>query len=119
MNLRINADALRFRLSAEDFTVLCRESLLQDSTPLHETLAINFRILCAPLPEPSTCNHLHLASHSDAHGIFLTLTVTPEALTQLDADAPNKDGIRDFKTLADGRILTLDLAIDLHSRNKT
>lgn len=116
MNLRISPQSIRFRMSAEEYAELRRAARLEGVTALGAGQALHYRILCTTLPAAG--RQLELASTSDAQGMQLTLTVTPEALAQLDPEAPSKEGVKDEQRDAAGEMLTLGLEIDIRREKR-
>ncbi|MGV0998344.1 MAG: DUF7009 family protein [Fluviibacter sp.] len=113
MNLRINPDSIRFRVSAADFSQLCETGYLEQQTPLALHQQLQYTLKLSALPAETTCNLLHLDTMHTPSGLHVVLYISPAAQAQLNADTPSKDGIRDFKTLTDGTMLTLGLEIDI------
>ena len=115
MNLRISPRSIRFRMSAEAFAELGRAGLLQGVTTLGAGQSLHYCIRCTALPGG---RQLELASTSDAQGMQLTLSVSPEALAQLDAEAPSKEGIKDEQKDAAGATLSIGLEIDIRREKR-
>lgn len=113
MNLRINPDSIRFRLSAADFSQLCETGYLAQQTPLAQHQELRYTLRLSALPAETTCNLLHLDTMHTPSGLHIVLHISPAAQAQLNAGTPSKDGIKDFKTLTDGTMLTLALEIDI------
>ena len=116
MNLRISPRSIRFRMSAEAFAELRSAGLLQGVTTLGAGQALHYCIRCATLSGAG--RQLELGSTSDAQGMQLTLSVSPEALARLDPEAPSKEGIKDEQSDAAGETLSLGLEIDIRREKR-
>ena len=118
MNLRINSDSVRFRLDVNDLDELIRSKRLETSTQVVEGLSISYVVKFAQLPDESIRNLLHLDGTRTQEGIVTILTVSAEAQQVLMHEPPSKEGLKDFKILPDGSMLTIGLEIDTKSQRK-
>jgi hypothetical protein len=116
MNLRIDLDSVRLRLDVHDLDELIRTKRLEASTQIVEGLSISYIVKFAPLPEECIRNLLHLDGTRTQEGIVAILTVSPEGQQILMIEPPTKEGLKDFKTLPDGSMLTIALEVDTKSQ---
>lgn len=118
MNLRINSDSVRFRLDVNDLDELIRSRRLESSTLVVEGLSISYVVKFSELPNECVRNLLHLDGTRTQDGIVTILTVGSEAQQVLMFEPHTKEGLKDFKTLPDGSMLTIGLEIDTKSQRK-
>src|SRR5690606_7937869 len=101
MNLRIDADSLRLRLTGEDMARLLASGQVEFATPLPQGL------LTVPV---DAGQHWRL----DGSGLYLALEVPREQLAAEQAK-PSRDGLGRDMALAAGQV-TVSLAVDLKNR---
>lgn len=119
MNVRIDPNSIRFRLTTAEFTQLRQDRQLRQVTALNDRRSLVYALHCAPLPALSRGNVLHLDVVDEGADVLFSLMISPEAEQTLNTPIPSKDGITDYQPLANGGILTVGLDIDIRSGGKS
>lgn len=116
MNLRIEGNALRFRLSGDEFTRLQMEGELLQTTPLAAGLVM---IYAVRLLEPgNNARTLALSATPRDSGLDICLDVSHAGYADLASRLGGKEGLFDWCDTGNGSPLEITLDVDVRSAAK-
>jgi hypothetical protein len=111
MNLHIEGQKLRFRISKDALASLCEGQGLTHRVFLPNQHALYIDIC------PSTTHHaaLHLVAHTD----HMILHVQPDAAERLYQALPSKDGLQIDQPIESQQALKLVLEVDIRTQKRS
>jgi len=109
MNLRINGQELRFRISKEELESLCSGSIVSQSTILPNSKKIEAQII--PNNSDDTMNL------SDKNNIII-LNVSKNLTQKFYDSLPSKEGLEKIQKIDDTNSITLFLEVDIRTQKR-
>lgn len=114
MNLRIEGEALRFRLDAEEFALLVAGQPLESQVSLGNGVRLQSAVVLGEMAQGGQV--FSLSSQLNQGGLMIRLAVSPQACTDLAGRLPCKEGLSDWCDVGTGEPLAVSLDVDTKSR---
>ena len=109
MNLRINGQELRFRVTKEELESLCSGKTLEQST-----LLPNNQVLTSTIASNSSNDGMSLSNDSNA----LALLINKSLATKFFESLPSREGLEATQEINDELSLTLILEVDIRTQKR-
>jgi hypothetical protein len=93
MNLRLDPDSLRFRISKEELPLLLAGEAIVDTIPLTDGLLMTVTMMLGDLSKSGASDFLLLKSACENQGISIKLLLSAKALRELSEKQESKDGV--------------------------
>lgn len=114
MNLRMDAQALRFRLSEAEFAALGAGQTAVQTVCLSKDIQVQCHIVLVDVSAGGPA--LQLQSQQQQGVLVITLQVAKAAYADLAGRLPCRDGLSDWNETGTEAALELSLDVDTHSR---
>ena len=118
MNLRIEPEHVRFRITAQEFSSLIDHGALSNGTSFGESANFYYGIRTHQAAKDREGHSLALAAHANDGTTRFVLTVFTDAIEKLKSGTFAKDGVVEHLVYGNGDMLTIGLEIDLHSKKQ-
>ncbi len=106
MNIRLNHQSIRFRLSEDEFLKLCSEEIVTEEVQLSEKSLFKYSV-------QSISNSQNSGMQLLVEGKETYLQVPHEQLVELSTTLPSKEGLSSEMIVGDSRVLKVFLEVDI------